>query len=61
MDYKTWKSGRHDPESEKGSFYENQWADPELRHSVDQAKRFRHVCKYCMEHKRDCPVCAGVI
>jgi hypothetical protein len=46
MDYKKWKSGRH---------------DPELLHSVNQAKRFRHICKYCMEHKRTCTVCAGVI
>jgi len=23
--------------------------------------RFRHVCKYCMEHMRTCPVCAGVL
>jgi len=60
MDYKIWKSGRHDPESKKGSFYGNQWADPVLRHSVNQVKRFRYVCSYCMKHKRTCPVCAGV-
>jgi len=46
MNLKTWKSGQH---------------DPELLHSVNQAKRFRLVCPYCMEHKRTCPVCAGVI
>jgi len=66
MDLKKWKSGRHEkpgrwPESEKGSFYGNQWADPVLRHSVNQVKRFRYVCKYCMKHKRTCPVCANVI
>jgi len=46
LDVKKWKSGRH---------------DPELRHSVNQAKRFRDTCKYCMMHKRTCPVCAGVL
>jgi len=35
-------------------------ADPELYHSMKAAQRFRHVCKYCMEHKRTCSVCAGV-
>jgi len=35
-------------------------SDPELRHSVNQAKRFRHVCELCMKHKRTCPMCAGV-
>ena len=50
MDYKKWKSGRHDPML------------AELRGvlPVHLPKRFRHVCKYCMEHKRDCPMCAGV-
>ena len=51
MDYKKWKSGRHDPD---------QVVDPELYHSMKAEKRFRHVCKYCTEHKRFCPVCAGV-
>jgi len=62
MDYKKWKSGRHDPELKKGSFYGNQWkeADPELYHSMKAEKRFRHVCKFCTRHKRTCPVCAGV-
>jgi len=46
LDRQVWKSGRH---------------DPELRLSMEAAQRFRHVCKYCMEHKRTCPVCAGVI
>jgi len=45
MDYKKWKSGRH---------------DVELRLSMKAAQRFRHVCKFCTEHKRTCPVCAGV-
>jgi len=45
MDTKKWKSGRH---------------DPELRQSVNQVKRFRHVCELCMKHKRTCPMCAGV-
>jgi hypothetical protein len=35
--------------------------DPELYHSMKAEKRFRHVCSYCMEHMRTCPVCAGVI
>jgi len=35
--------------------------DPELRHSVNQAKRFRQTCELCMKHKRTCPVCAGVL
>jgi len=34
--------------------------DPELYHSMKGAQRFRQVCKYCMKHKRTCPVCAGV-
>jgi len=34
--------------------------DVELRHSVNQAKRFRHTCQLCMKHKRTCPACAGV-
>ena len=51
VDYKKWKSGRH---------YAGP-VDPELYHSLKAAQRFRHVCKYCMEHKRDCPMCAGVI
>jgi len=51
MNYKKWKSGRHDP---------NRLADPQLYHSMEKEKRFRHVCKYCMEHKRTCSVCAGV-
>ena len=34
--------------------------DPELRHSVKQAKRFRYTCKFCMKHKRTCVICAGV-
>jgi len=53
MDYKTWKSGQH--------VKPGRWPDPELLHSVNQAKRFRLVCPYCMEHKRTCPICAGVI
>jgi len=53
MNYKTWKSGKHEKLG--------RWPDPELLHSVNQAKRFRQVCQYCMEHKRTCPVCAGVI
>jgi len=53
MDYKTWKSGRHDPDLD-------QLADPELYYSMKGAQRFRHVCKYCTVHKRTCPVCAGV-
>jgi len=53
MDYKKWKSGQHEKLG--------RWPDPELLHSVNQAKRFRQVCPYCMEHKRTCPVCAGVI
>ena len=61
MDLKTWKSGRHDPKSKKGSFHGNQWIeDPQLYHSMKAEKRFRHTCKYCMKHKRTCPVCAGV-
>jgi len=49
MDYKIWKSGRHDP-------------DAVIERALFRAdKRFRHVCPYCMEHKRTCPVCAGVI
>jgi len=51
MDYKTWKSGRH---------YAGP-IDPELLQSLIAAQRFRQVCLYCMEHKRTCPVCAGVI
>jgi len=54
MNYKTWKSGRHDPDGD-------QLVDPELYHSMKGAQRFRHVCQYCMKHKRTCPVCAGVI
>jgi len=50
MDFKKWKSGRH-----------IRIADPELYHSMEAEKRFRHVCKYCMKHKRTCPVCASVI
>jgi len=34
--------------------------DPELYLSMKAAHRFRHVCYYCMKHKRTCPVCAGV-
>jgi len=52
MDYKTWKSGQHEKPG--------RWPDPELKHSVDQAKRFHQLCKYCMERKRTCPICAGV-
>jgi len=52
MDYKTWKSGRHNPEITI--------TDPELYHSMKGAQRFRHVCKFCTKHKRTCPVCAGV-
>jgi len=53
MDYKKWKSGKHEKLG--------RWPDPELLHSVNQAKRFHQLCKYCMEQKRTCPVCAGVI
>jgi len=53
MDLKKWKSGQH--------VKPGRWPDPELLHSVNQAKRFRLVCPYCMEHKRTCPICAGVI
>jgi len=53
MDYKKWKSGQHEKLG--------RWPDPELLHSINQAKRFRQLCPYCMEHKRTCPVCAGVI
>jgi len=53
MDFKKWKSGQH--------VKPGRWPDPELLHSVNQAKRFRQVCPYCMEHKRTCPVCADVI
>jgi len=35
--------------------------DPELYLSMKAAQRFRHVCYYCMKHKRTCPVCAGVL
>ena len=60
MNLKTWKSGRHYAGSASDlSLVEP--VDPELHHSVNQAKRFRLVCPYCMEHKRTCPVCAGVI
>ena len=52
LDRQVWKSGRHDPQRRH---------DPELRLSMAAAQRFRHVCKYCMEHKRTCTVCAGVI
>jgi len=52
MDFKKWKSGHHEKLG--------RWPDPELLHSVNQVKRFRQVCPYCMEHKRTCPVCAGV-
>ena len=51
VDYKKWKSGRH---------YAGP-IDPELLHSLHAAQRFRHVCSYCMKHKRTCPICAGVI
>jgi len=59
MDYKKWKSGRHDPDAviERALFRE----DAEMYHSMKAEKRFRHVCQMCMEHKRTCPVCAGVI
>ncbi len=53
MDFKKWKSGQH--------VKPGRWPDPELLHSVNQVKRFRQVCPYCMEYKRTCPVCAGVI
>jgi len=58
MDYKKWKSGRHDPDAviERALFR----ADAEMYHSMKGAQRFRHVCSYCMKHKRTCPVCAGV-
>ena len=56
LDLKTWKSGRH-MKSGPGHFPH----DVELRLSMKAAQRFRHVCQYCMEHKRDCPMCAGVI
>jgi len=49
-----------DPKTKKRSFYGNQWKDAELYHSMKGAQRFRQVCKYCMKHKRTCPVCAGV-
>ena len=52
MDLKKWKSGQH--------VKPGRWPDPELLHSVNQVKRFRLMCPYCMEHKRTCPVCAGV-
>jgi len=52
LDRQIWKSGRHDPQRRH---------DPELCLSMAAAQRFRHVCKYCMEHKRTCSVCAGVI
>jgi len=48
---KTWKSGRH---------YAGP-IDPELLHSLRAAEYMRAVCKYCMEHKHTCPICAGVI
>jgi len=56
MNLKTWKSGRH-MKSGPGHFPH----DVELRLSMKAAQRFRNVCQYCMEHKRTCPVCAGVI
>jgi len=40
INYKKWKSGRH---------------DPELLHSVNQVKRFRYVCSYCMKHMYSAP------
>ena len=51
MNFKNWKSGRH---------YAGP-IDPELLHSLRAAEYMRAVCKYCMEQKRTCPVCAGVI
>jgi len=53
MNFKKWKSGQHEKLG--------RWPDPELLHSVNQAKRFRQLCKYCMEHTQVCPICAGVI
>ena len=49
MNLKKWKSGRH-----------VRIADPELYHSMKEVRRFRHTCKFCTQHKRTCPVCAGV-
>jgi len=60
MDYKTWKSGRHDPEVRSTRSCAPHLVDPELYHSMKAEKRFRHVCKFCTNHKRTCPVCAGV-
>jgi len=59
MDYKKWKSGRHE---KLGRWPEVQMhpEDVELYHSMKKAKRFRQVCPYCMEHKRTCTMCAGV-
>jgi len=51
MDYKKWKSGRHDPDAPDDLGY---------RSGIRVNGRFRHVCKHCMEHMRTCPVCAGV-
>jgi hypothetical protein len=56
MDYKKWKSGRHDPKRVTPLIEH----DPELYHSLKAAQRFRNVCQYCMKHKRTCPMCAGV-
>jgi len=53
MNIKEWKSGQH--------VKPGRWPDPELMHSVKQAARFRESCKYCLTHKRTCPVCAGVL
>jgi len=53
LDLKNWKSGRHEKPG--------RWPDdPELLHSVTQAKRFR-LCELCKKARGVCPVCAGVI
>jgi len=57
MDYKTWKSGRHEKLG--------RWPVDLIDTGTDGHPHYivppRLKCKYCMEHKHTCPVCAGVI
>jgi len=55
MDYKKWKSGRHyQTGNVKVDLIAREWE------IYEKCNRFRKRCSYCMEHKRTCPVCAGV-
>jgi hypothetical protein len=49
---KEWKSGRHQKMG--------RWPDPELYHSVEAIAKQNASCKFCIKHKRTCPMCAGV-